>query len=124
MTIHNKQNQQGGGNGVYDTQGTCVNCGEGVYSSSQNTHWQLPKMPVVCGQSFYPLNVSPPVPMVDQQNGGGNYIWDVQGVYGQMHPDVQGGQQFTRPTHAPTVCKHSLFPINGTRKYSVKCSES
>ena len=111
--------QRGGGHGVYDAQGVCVNCG-GVAapSSPNNMQYPLPQMPTVCDPSFYPLNVPPPTPMVEQQHGGGHVVWGAQGMYSPMHPNMQGGQKFVLPTYAPTVCKQSVFPINGMQSNS------
>lgn len=114
-----KKKQRGGGHGVYDAQGVCVNCGGVTASNSPNNmQYQLPQMPTVCGPSFYPLNVPPPTPMVVPQHGGGHEVWNAQGIYGPMHPNMQGGQQFVVPTYAPTVCKQGVFPINGMQSNS------
>ena len=113
--------QRGGGQGVYDTQGSCINCGFNANATPHATQHQLPQMPSVCAPSYYPQNIPPPTPMLQQHGGGHPHVWNVQGGVGPMHPDVQGGQTFALPTYAPTICKQTMFPINGMQLNTVKC---
>ena len=46
-------------------------------------------------------------------DGRQNVLWNAEGGYGCMEPINQGGQQFTFPSQANTVCKPSVYTANG-----------
>ena len=109
----NKTRQRGGGTqrATYSTQGVCHNCGS---LQTPQHHGQASQMPTSCPPSFYPA--VPPVPMYQQQSGGGvhqSYVLDAQGELGHANSSHQGGQQFVVPTRVSTLCNTSVFPANG-----------